>query len=78
MKTIDTDKLLEYAEENWLPSQIEMLKRAIEEVNYKKYRAEYLDEECEIFYCENDLKAFQKAREYEKDHGVLLVIVVYS
>lgn len=69
--------LLEYAEINWLPSQIEMLERAIKEVSTKKknkdktYKAEYQDEEFEVFTCENDEDAMKEAKDYEEVHGIL-------
>lgn len=69
--------LLEYVNENWLPSQIEMLERAINEVSTKKgkedktYKAEYQDEEFEIFTCKDDTEAMKEAELYEDSHGTL-------
>lgn len=36
------------------------------------YKAEYEDEEMEVFsYCDNDEEAMKEAESYEKEHGIV-------
>lgn len=38
----------------------------------KIYKAEYADENMEVFsYCDNDKEAMEEAESYEKEHGIL-------
>ncbi len=38
----------------------------------KIYKAEYADENMEVFsYCDNDKEALKEAENYEKEHGTL-------
>ncbi len=38
----------------------------------KIYKAEYADENMEVFsYCGNDKEALEEAENYEKEHGTL-------
>lgn len=37
----------------------------------KQYKAEYADENFEIFYADNDSQAIENAVDYEKEHGIV-------
>lgn len=37
----------------------------------KIYKAEYEDDEIEVFDCDNDTEAMSEAFEHEKEHGTL-------
>lgn len=38
----------------------------------KMYKAEYADENMEVFsYCDNDEEAMKEAESYENEHGML-------
>lgn len=40
-------------------------------VMWKIYKAEYEDDEIEVFDCDNDTEAMSEAFEHEKKHGIL-------
>lgn len=42
-----------------------------DETPFKTYKAEYADENFEVFQCDNDREAIQEAESYESEHGVV-------